>query len=470
MRPISVGDIVSAVSGTLAWGDEDSQVVQVVTDSREAKEGSLFVPLIGERVDAHRFIPDVLAQGASCVLSSDHDIKGTQGAGIYVEDTLDALQDLAAWYRSLFDIPVIGITGSVGKTTTKEMIATVLATKYNTLKTYKNLNSQIGVPLMMFRIEEDTEMAVIEMGISKPGEMDKLVRIVSPDCAVMTNIGVSHIGNLGSRENICAEKGKIITDFSDDGCIYICGEGDLQELSKACIPYESCKGTCKTYFYGTSDSCQYYADLIRSGVRGTMFTFHYPGSESNRQVVHMPVIGHHYVDNAVVALALALRYDISPTTAAMALEGYKPMDMRGNVYRIDSINVIDDTYNASPDSIKTNLRALFDYPGDGHRCAILGDVLELGKLSRSLHEDIGRFICKEYDKGHKLSFLITVGDHMKVMADYVKSHIDIPVICCDDTDRAYEEARKLVKRRDWVLVKGSRGMKMEHIVERWKKE
>lgn len=248
MKPVKIAEIVKAVSGTLAWGDEKAEVTSVVTDSREVKEGTLFVPIIGERVDAHRFIPDVLAQGAACVFSSDHTIQGETGAGIYVEDTLKALQDLAAWYRSLFSMPVIGITGSVGKTTTKEMIGAVMETKYKTLKTIRNLNSQIGVSLMMFYLEDDTEMAVFEMGISMPGEMDRLVDIARPQTAVMTNIGVSHIGNLGSRENICAEKGKILTKFGEDGVMYICGNGDLKELSAANIPYDCCQGKCETVF------------------------------------------------------------------------------------------------------------------------------------------------------------------------------------------------------------------------------
>ena len=200
MKPILIEDIVRATGGRLLWGDDSGTVNHVIIDSREAAPGALFVPIIGERVDAHRFIPDVMEKGAACTFSSDDTVRGESGAGIYVPDTLRALQDLAAWYRAQFTMPVIGITGSVGKTTTKEMIAAVMETKYRTVKTLRNLNSQIGVALMMFCLDDETEMAVYEMGISMPDEMDRLVEIARPETAVMTNIGVSHIGNLGSRE------------------------------------------------------------------------------------------------------------------------------------------------------------------------------------------------------------------------------------------------------------------------------
>ena len=231
MVPIRVREVLEATDGTLLCGDIESVITDVVTDSRSAKEGTLFVPVIGERVDAHRFIPDVMAAGAAASFTSDPNIMAAmpdgmaRGSGesagsadgvpeeaagnvpdgfacIYVRDTIEALQKLAAAYRARFDIPVIGVTGSVGKTTTKEMISAVLSRKYHVLKTIGNLNSQIGTALMMFHIDEQTELGVFEMGISLPGEMARLVEIVKPQTAVMTNIGVSHIGNLGSREAI----------------------------------------------------------------------------------------------------------------------------------------------------------------------------------------------------------------------------------------------------------------------------
>lgn len=467
MKAIQIKDIIKAVSGTLAWGDEEQWVTEVVTDSRRADSGTLFVPLIGERVDAHRFIGEVLEKGAACVFSSQKDKVSDQGACIYVEDTLRALQDFAAWYRSLFSIPVIGITGSVGKTTTKEMIAAVMETKYKTLKTYKNLNSQIGVSLMMFQLEEDTEIGVFEMGISMPGEMDRLVEIAKPTCAVMTNIGVSHIGNLGTRENICAEKGKIITNFSDNGILYVCGDGDLKTLSEENIPYHTCKGSCKTIYYGTEEDCIYYGDTVCIENGGQSFLFHYPQGEYRTE---LSVMGSHNINNAIVALALALQYDVPLEPAADALKKYCPLDMRGVIHEVDGVHIIDDTYNASPDSITSNLHALFDYPGDGRRLAVLADVLELGERSQELHEGIGRFIVKESEKGRMLSTLIVIGEEARAIADHVSSHSEIEVVVCENNQEAAEAVESRMKAGDWILVKGSRGMHMDEVVKQLIKE
>lgn len=466
MRPITVAQIADAVSGTLAWGDADELVSGVSIDSRDIGKGSLFVPIIGERVDAHRFIPDVLERGAALVFSSDRQIKGDRGACIYVEDTLCALQELAAWYRSLFDIPVVGITGSVGKTTTKEMIAAVLEKKYRTVKTIGNRNSQIGLSLMMFELEEDTQMAVFEMGISMPGEMERLAEIARPTAAVMTNIGVSHIGNLGSRENICREKGNIIRYFPKDGKLYVCGNGDLMELSKSCIPYNSCQGGCDTQYYGTELTEGYYAVEVLADGKGQSFVYRHGNISEN---IKLSVMGSHNVENAIAALALAEQFSVPFEDAKEALSAYEPIAMRGVVKEAAGVHIIDDTYNASPDSIKSNLKAMFGYPG-GNKIAVLGDVLELGEQSWILHEGIGRFITDEAGQGRALSLLVTVGREMAAVHEFVKGHSDIISIHCADSQAAVEAVKNNMRSGDWILVKGSRGMHMEEVAEGLAKE
>ena len=467
MKPILIADIVKATGGRLLWGEDSGTVDHVIIDSREADPGALFVPIIGERVDAHRFIPDVLEKGAACTFSSDDTVRGESGAGIYVADTLRALQDLAAWYRVQFHMPVIGITGSVGKTTTKEMIAAVMETKYKTVKTLRNLNSQIGVALMMFCLDDETEMAVYEMGISMPGEMDRLVDIARPETAVMTNIGVSHIGNLGSREKICSEKGKIITNFAHNGRLYVCGNGDLREMSASAVPYETCRGNCETIYYGTETDCPYYGDQIRTSEGGQQFTFHYPEGETE---VRLTVMGTHNVNNAVVALALACQYDVPLEGAKKALEDYQPLAMRGVVKEVHGVHIIDDTYNASPDSINSNLHALFDYSPTGKKIAVLADVLELGERSHELHEGIGRFILEEKTQGRELSLLVTVGEESRAIHNYVLAGSDIPAVHCKDNAEAAQTVRDRMAAGDWILVKGSRGMHMDEVVERLIKE
>ena len=467
MRQVQIKDIVKAVGGKLVWGDENVIVTNVSTDSREVKTGTLFVPIIGERVDAHRFIPDVLEAGASCVFFSDDREKEKKGAGIYVSDTLLAMQKFAAWYRSKLPVRIIGITGSVGKTTTKEMIAAVLEMKYRTVKTYKNLNSQIGVALMMFELDEDTELAVIEMGISMPGEMDRLVEMVKPECAVLTNIGVSHIGNLGSRENICKEKGKIVTYLPDGGTLFASGNGDVRQLVETQVPSTRCKGNCKVSYYGTESGCEYFADEMSANEDGQSFVYH--DSEGKEKVL-LSVMGTHNVNNAVIAMALGRKYGVPVKDAIQALKNYKPIAMRGVVHDINGIHVVDDTYNASPDSITSNLHALFDYPGEGRRIAVLADVLELGKDSGKLHEGIGQFIIEEQNKGRRLDYLFTVGKEAAHISDYVKAHSDIPVFAAESKDEVMKELEAKLQKEDWVLVKGSRGMKMDEVVKRLIKE
>lgn len=463
MKAIKVKDAVLATEGVLLWGDVDTRITNVVTDSRQVRKGTLFVPIIGENVDAHQFIPDVLAAGA-VTFTSDKHIDSGQGACIYVDNTLNALQRLAAWYRGQFDIPVVGVTGSVGKTTTKEMISTVLSTKYNVLKTIGNLNSQIGVALMMFHIEEDTELAVFEMGMSMPGEMARLVEIAKPQTAVMTNIGVSHIGNLGSRENITFEKGHIVkyVGTSHEGKMYICGNGDLKDLSNENIPYGKCLSECMTLFYGTEHGCSYRATDIRVTETGQQFVYH--GKTTCR--VDLSVMGGHNVNNAVIALALGEQFGIEPQEAAEALRKYRPFSMRGERKDCHGYHVINDTYNASPDSINSNIDALFDYGAEGNKIVVLGDVLELGEQMESLHRGIGDFIVSEADKGKKLSYVITVGEGAAFICRQVERCSDIKTKICADNEEAAEFLKGIVKEGDWVLVKGSRGMHMDEVVKK----
>lgn len=470
MVSFQVRDIIKATGGVLLRGEEQTEITNVVTDSREVKKGTLFVPIIGERVDAHRFIPDVIKSGAGAVFTSRRDIMKElenvtqRGACIYVEDTLAALQALAGWYRDRFDIPVIGVTGSVGKTTTKEMIGAVLSSRYRVLKTVGNLNSQIGVALMMFHLEKSTELAVFEMGISMPGEMARLVEIAKPQTAVMTNIGVSHIGNLGSREKITYEKGHIVkyVGSSHKGKLYVCGNGDLPELSRENIPYDSCISGCETIFYGTENGCRITASDIRVTESGQSFWYH--GNDTCE--VSLSVMGGHNVNNALIAMALGEQFGIRPEEAAEALAQYRPFSMRGERKDCHGYHIIDDTYNASPDSINSNIDALFDHGEEGEKIVVLGDVLELGEQMEKLHRDIGDFIVSEAQKGKKLSYVITVGEGAGYICRQVEENSDIRTKACEDNEEAAAFLKRIVKPGDWVLVKGSRGMHMDEVVKK----
>lgn len=472
MVSIYVKDVVQATGGRLLCGNAEDVITDVVTDSRQAGPGSLFVPIIGERVNAHRFIPDVMRAGAASLTSepieNPHET-GADEALIYVEDTLAGLQKLAQWYREQFDIPVIGVTGSVGKTTTKEMVSAVLGTKYRVLKTIGNQNSQIGLALMMFHIDETTQLAVFEMGISLPGEMARLVEIAKPQTAVITNIGVSHIGNLGSREAITFEKGHIVKyvgseygNGRDRGRLYVCGNGDLQQLARENIPYGGQCPADGTIFYGMEEGCGITADDIRVTAQGQRFRYHGAADCD----VSLSVMGSHNVCNAVIAMALGEQFGVEPAAAARALEAYRPYSMRGERKDCHGYHVIDDTYNASPDSITSNIDALFDYSEEGRKIAVLGDVLELGDRTESLHRGIGDFILEESAGNKTLSYVITVGEGAGYIAKQVEEHSDIPTRQFAHTDEAAEFVKQIVQPGDWILVKGSRGMRMDEVVKK----
>ncbi len=466
MKPISIHDIVTATKGTLLQGDCSLVVVSVTTDSREVKEGTLFVPIIGERRDGHDFIPGAFEDGATCVYTSHKDIKRVGShAYIYVEDTLQALQDFASWYRNLFaHIPMIGVTGSVGKTTTKEMIATVLERKYKVLKTFGNMNSQIGLSRMMFELDDSIEIAVIEMGISEHGEMDRLVHIARPETAVMTNIGMSHIGNLGSRENICREKSKIITCFGPQGILYICSNGDGKEMTSTCIDTTICEnGSCQFVYYGTEHEPEYKAMNIT--VEGEHMSFDYIHEKQSVHVT-LSVLGEHNVNNAVIALCLGERYGIDLQDACQALYAYQPLKMRGDVTEHRGYTIVDDTYNASTDSINSGLAALFDRAGAHRSIAVLADVLELGEFSREAHERVGRYLLEEESKGRVLGVLVTYGENASYISDVVRNKSKtIQVKHCQSREEVIDYMREIITEGDVVLVKGSRGMAMDQVVK-----
>lgn len=468
MKPISIQDIVTVTGGTLLQGDASLLVVNVTTDSREAKDGTLFVPIVGERRDGHEFIPSVFEQGAVCTFTEREKPQTEAGVYIRVENSLQALQDLAAWYRNLFSaVTVIGVTGSVGKTTTKEMIAAVLEKKYRVLKTYGNMNSQIGLARMMFELDDEIEVAVIEMGISEHGEMDRLVHIARPELAVLTNVGMSHIGNLGSRENICIEKSKIITCFPKDGTLYVCSNGDGREMAERCIDTSICEdGNCQFVYYGTENNPDCIAENIT--VSGTHMKFIYRRRENGdtHEEIRLSVLGEHNVNNAVIALCLGERFHVPMSQMKEALFSYQPLKMRGDVLTHNGYTVIDDTYNASTDSIISGLSSLFDRAGGNRSIAVLADVLELGEFSKEAHERVGEFLLEQEKKGRILTELVTFGENSALICNLVKEKKSRIHTChFDDKEELIRHMKEIVREDDVILVKGSRGMAMDKVVK-----
>lgn len=468
MDNISIKDIIDALGAELYYGDSlrvsDMFVNNVTSDSREVKENTLFLCIKGERVNGHDFLPASYEKGAVCAfVSEDVDVSGYKD-DIYLiktDDVIKSVQALALWYRRKFDIPVIGVTGSVGKTTTKEMTACALSAGKKVLKTIGNRNSQLGVALMMFELSKKFDIAVIEMGISESGEMDRLTHIAEPEAAIVTNIGVSHIANLKSRENICKEKLSITNGFSEKGgALYICGNDDM--LCKITKDSEIISNTEEVVSYGTYDNCDVKAINIEND--NDCVSFDVCIREKTVHVM-LNVTGLHNVCNAVTALLLADRYGVDVEAAAEALSGYKPMAMRGERFTFNNAIVIDDTYNASPDSIKSILNVLWDMKCTGKKYAVLADVLELGEMSKELHTGVGTYINDMNEAGKNTDVLITFGDNASYIADKVREQGKCEVYSFDNRDDITKLLKENLGEGDICIIKGSRGMKMDEIIK-----
>ena len=461
MKSFTIRQIIEATKGQLLTSssmDLDAEVSGVSTDTRTINKGELFIPLVGEIFDGHYFLDKAIEKGASAILIHRDDADFLpelfpQVAVIKVADTLRALQDLAAFQRSRFNIPVVAVTGSNGKTTTKDMIALVLSEKYKVLKTQGNLNNEIGLPLTLLGLEDDHEVAVVEMGMNHLGEIHRLAEIAKPNIGIITNIGVSHIQNLGTRENILKAKMEIFDFFtSEDNAIL---NGDDEYLSKITgeLPFQ-------IKYYGTKDIAGIRAENISLlGEQGISYDLKigdkmYP--------IEISIPGKHNVYNSLAAAAVGNLMGIGLPDIAKSLKSYRSGDMRLNIFSIDNnIKVIDDVYNASPDSMKAAIEILKDL-GEGRKIAILGDMLELGDYSQKAHTEVGETVA------HKgIDILITVGKESKFIGAGARNCAmdNQSIIHLECNKDVIEYLDTFIEQGDKILVKGSRGMKMEEIVD-----
>lgn len=447
---MTVRKIAAACGGKLLCGDPDTVVTSVVTDSREVTKGSLFVPIKGQKIDAHTLLHSAFASGAVAALTQEHTRMEAEEAWIAVDSTQLALQRIAAAYRKEFTIPVVGITGSVGKTTTKEMVAIALSARYNVMKTRGNHNSQIGLPLMMFEFSREHEAAVVEMGISDFGEMARLTQVAEPKYAVITNIGISHISQLKTKENILKEKLHITDSFTQGSVLFLNGDDPMLADLRGKTKYE-------TVFYGTAPWCDFYAEGITVQKGTTAFRCIAPGGESVN--VTLPVLGMHNVLDALASFAVAKRLGVSLSQAAAALGNYSSLPMRQQIYHVSGFTVIDDSYNSSPDAAKSGLSVLSMLPAH-RRIAVMADMLQLGDYSWQAHFELG--VCA-VENG--VDILLTVGSEAKAAAEgarSVRSDMDCRVF--DNNISAAAELKAILSPGDTVLIKGSRGMHTEEIV------
>ena len=430
-------------------------LADVCTDTRKIRPGSLFVCLRGERFDGHTFAPQAAQLGAAALLV-DHPVDADVPQ-LVVTDTGKALLQLAGWYRRRFRLPVVGLTGSVGKTTTKEFIALVLGAKYNTLKTQGNLNNEIGVPQMLFRLEDSHTAAVIEMGMNHFGEISRLTRAVAPTVGLITNIGVSHIENLGSRAGILQAKLEILEGMAPDAPLIVNADNDMLRTVKL--------GDRPLLTFAIDDqSADFTATDITEQGSTTAFMVHH--STFTRSVT-IPTVGIHNVYNALAAMAVGYATGVDPAAAAAALANYVPAGMRQNLVQVGGVQVIEDCYNASPDSMRAALQTLGKLPVH-RRYAVLGAMLELGDYAKEAHTQVGKMAAENGIDG-----VLAYGADAAYIVEAAKQ-AGLENARLFDTKEALAQAlAQQVQSGDGVLFKGSRGMHLEDVMhtvyERWEK-
>lgn len=444
MIPFSLSFAVSAVSGTF-HGDEallSATVTDVTIDSRKAGEGILYVPIIGQVHDGHKFIKSAMAQGALCTLS-DRPLDG-KIPYILVSDTTEALQRLAEAYLAENRIPVIGVTGSVGKTSTKEMLYAVLSKRFCAYKTPGNLNNQTGVPQAVFQIEKQHELAILELGTNHPGEIRALARIIRPDICVLTNIGVAHIEFFGSRENIFLGKTEMLEYMQQNGKVIVNGDDDLL----CTIENALCFGM------GENNALR-AVDLKERGLAGTDFTLL---SADSRTEMTVPAPGRHMVLNALAAIAVGLTLGMTMDELKAGVAAYVPTAGRMEIKRTKRFTILDDSYNANPNSVMAAIDVL-ETVQTGRRVCVLGDMLELGEEAAEFHEVTGMYAAK-----HNMDLVLCVGPNSEQTYRGATSVREGSAYHFEEQDDLLRLLDELVQDGDTILVKASRGLHLERTV------
>ena len=465
MANLTTEEIIKATGGKLLSGDLKSpeHFRGVSIDSRTISDGEIFFTLRGQRFDGHDFLKEALLKADGAVVDIEPQEVSEGKVIIYVEDTLRALQDLAHFLRLKQDIPVIAITGSNGKTTTKEMLYAILSKRFKVIKNEGNLNNHIGLPLSLTRIAPDDEVAVLELGMNASGEIRRLCEIAVPTYGVITNIGSAHIGNLGSLESIRSAKLEILKGLT---AIVLNADDSFLMLGYESIRRQGSFDARLITFSVNSNSDVRADDVVING-NGSRFTLKLRdgGSISITLNVH----GLFNVYNALAASAVCLSLSMSLEEIKTALESYKAFPMRFEVVRWNSITLINDSYNANPSSMKEALKELVHMKGEGRAVAVLGDMLELGEFSGKAHSDIIKIAA---DMG--INIFVAVGEMMSLAARKNREEINqklgsnsgFAIYAFNNADEAGQNISGIIKQRDVVLIKGSRAMGMERIMER----
>ena len=450
MKNLTLRNITRACQG-IYHGDEsllEREVAGVTIDSRKVEKDFLFVAINGERFNAHQFIPDTIEKGALCVVSHE-DLGDTDYPYILVEATGQALLDIAKLYRDSFDVKVVGITGSVGKTSTKEMIASVLAQKYNVHKTQGNFNNECGLPLTIFEMNEEHQVSVLEMGINHFGEMRKLSTVASPDICVITNIGVAHLEFLKTREGIMQEKTQMFQDMKPGGSVVLNGDDPLLST------IGPVKGS-DPIFYGLDQdkNAVYATDVEPLGLKGTSCTIHLPEGSFSCVV---PIPGIHMVSNALAGSAVGSKLGLTTEEIKRGIESLPSFPGRNHIIQSARLILLDDCYNANPVSMKASLDVL--NMGIGRKVAVLGDMGELGPDYVALHRSVG-----EYAAAIGIDLVCAIGPMSKEIAEGAASD-GTKALWFETKADFLAQTKDILKDGDNVLIKASHGMEFPEIVE-----
>lgn len=450
MKNLSLIHLAEACGGIYHGSVEDQGkcVTAITTDSRKIQEGCLFVAIPGARVDGHDFITQVMEKGALAVVS-EKDLGQVDFPYIQVKVSLDAVRDFAEYYLEQLQIPAVGIAGSVGKTSTKEMIYAVLSQKYNALKTEENFNNELGLSLTVFRLREE-ELAILEMGIDDFGQMHRMSKVARPDTCVLTNIGCCHLENLIDRDGILRAKSEIFDFMKTDGQIVVNGDDDKL------VTLDNVKGI-RPIRFGLSKDNDVWADEIHyRGLKGISCLIH---TDKGSFKAEIPASGEHMVYNALAGCAVGQIYGLTLEEIACGIAAYETVNGRFNIIETESFTVVDDCYNANPVSMKASLQAL--QASENRKVALLGDMGELGTEEKELHAEVGT-----YAAGLDLDMICCAGPLMENLAGAVKmANPDMEVHHFARKSDLLEKLPELLEKGDTILVKASHFMEFSELVE-----
>jgi UDP-N-acetylmuramoyl-tripeptide--D-alanyl-D-alanine ligase len=457
---LSIEEVLKATGGKLLQGKGNAFFQGISTDSRTVAEGELFIALKGSRFDGHHYALEALKKKAGGVLIEEDKVGNIRWNGyrsravIAVKDSLSALGDIAQNWRRRYRTPVVALTGSNGKTTTKEMIAASLETTFPILKTEGNLNNLIGLPLTLLTLTEKERVVVLEMGMNVPGEIRRLTEISEPDVGLITNIQKVHLEGMGNLERLKEEKGELFRRMRRDGTILV--NQDDHRVMELATDYPGQKIT-----FGIDHPAEVMAKEIRlRGGEGTSFTLILEGEVTE---IHLRLLGRHFVPNALSAMAVACLFGVEMKRAKEALEHFQPFPMRMEVVPLkEGKTLINDAYNANPNSMELALETLVEAKGKGRAIAVLGDMFELGEFTKEAHQQLGQRVSEL-----SIDFLLTLGEEASLVVESAIRH-GFPVErtkVVKSHSEAISTLKEMIRNGDWILIKGSRGMAMEKIVE-----